>query len=315
MDALGTNETFVKGKYLEFATLGLYLFIFISGTFTNVVTICVILSTRMFRRMPFNILILYQTFMDLVACFLTTSVSFLWLHFSISSKFKTLADGICPVMVFLVNFGKISSLAGMSEIAVMRLICVLTNVNMNGVVVARIIKIVVLTNVVILTAFSVFRTLSDELNICTELPLASLWINITIIVLFFLIIITTYFWIAWKTKQQRRRIDQQRRRIRRILVERYDIATLITCVTIVAVFALFHLPLIVYGLVISKKFLPFHVTDYAFFSAFCWFSNVINPVIMFCTAKDFRQHVLLRFGCLRACCHRGISPEIELQGV
>ena len=200
----------------------------------------------------------------------------------------------------------------MSEIAIIRLISVSTNANRNGVVFARMIKTVVLTNVVILTVFAVYRTLNNKVNICTKSPVSSFWINVTIILLFSLIIITTYAWIAWKIKQHRRRINQRRRLI---FIQRYDIATLITCVTIVAVFALFHLPIIVYGFVISKKFLPVNVTDYAFFSSFCWFSNVINPVVMFCTAKDFRQHVLLRFGCVRACCHREISPAIELKGM
>ena len=299
MDATATNVNSTGDARLESTVRALYLFICISGTITNTTTIGVILSFRSFRQRAFNVLILYLTIVDFVACLLTSSVTYSWLYLLKFSPSTSLTNDICQIMVFLVNFSKISSLTGMTEIAILRLICVSSKMNINGTVFKRGIIGIVLTNFVTLVPFSAYRTSNNKVNICTHSPVSSLWINISIILLFAVAIITTYAWIAWKTRQHFRRV-RPAGRLERFTIERYDIATIITCISVVVVFVLCHLPVIIYGIVISKTSLPVSVSEYTFYSAFCWGSNIANPIVMFCTCKDFRQHVLMKFDRLRA---------------
>ena len=91
---------------------------------------------------------------------------------------------------------------------------------------------------------------------------------------------------------------------------RYDHATIWTCVVITVVYLLCHLPYIVYGVLVNLHILPVNIVHYGFYFVFNMFSQAGNPIIMFCTASEFRKHVLMfmRHLSRRWCRTRRIVP-------
>ena len=285
------------------ATLGSFGFLFVVGTVLNMATIGVILHFPRLRKKPFNLLLVYLATIDFISCLITAPANILMTAVFLY-PYPVL---FCRAVVVLHNFSGISSVTGMAEIAVLRVICILRN----GQAYQSRFKYIIFTNIVVVTVFSFSRVLFVESNICRSLTSQKkVWliINLSMISIFGVILCTTYAWIAWYTKTRARRILPERR-AGRLPGDRYDIATIKTCVATVASFLLCYLPLFVYGLVVYSYSLPVHYSHYNLCVSFGMLCHVGNPVIIFCTSKDFRKHGITLYNKIfRRRVHRRIIP-------
>ncbi len=58
-------------------------------------------------------------------------------------------------------------------------------------------------------------------------------------------------------------------------------------------FVVFHLPFIIYVVMLNEYVLSIEVIEFTFYFQLHLFSQASNPVIMFCTCMEFRKHVLM----------------------
>ena len=295
------QEPLLFQKNVENVTLGSFGFLFIVGTVLNAATIGVILHFPRLRQKSFNLLIVYLATVDFISCLITAPGNLLMTALYIY-PYPVL---FCRVVVVLHNFSGISSVTVMTEIAVLRVICILRN----GRAYQNRFKYLIFTNIVVITIISVSRVLFVESNICRSLTSPKkLWliINLLMISLFGIILCTTYAWIAWYAKTRARQILRERR-AGRLPGNWYDIATIKTCVATIASFLLCWLPLFVYGVVVYSYSLQVHYSHYNLCVSFAMLSHVGNPVIVFCTSKDFRKHVLTIYNKI---CRRKVRRRI-----
>ena len=281
---------------LEYGVLALYLIISISGTVTNASAIGIMVYHRRLRQVPFNLLVIYLAIVDLISCCLSAPTSFSFMFVLSVYRFRFVA--LCQANILLHNFSKLSSLTVMSEMAIMRVLILSRNGDYNR----RVFKLIILATAVVLFAISVLRSFPGETNICnnTSSPDLFLWINITILLSLALILCLTYGWIGWYTSKKARELEPVRQA--RLGpgpgprhahgVQRFDVATIRACTSIVACYVLCHLPYFVYGIVTTLKSLHVDTKEYAFYYLFILFSNVGNPIILYFTSKDFKKYVL-----------------------
>ena len=288
MDLNETNSTnqdpLLWQKNIEYATFGLFTFLFIVGTVLNATTIGVILQFRQLRQKSFNLLLVYLAVVDIVSCLITAPGNLLMLALFT----QPYPVAFCRIVVVLHNFSGISSITGMAEIAVLRVICILRNVK----AIHKILKNIIFANIVIIPIISVSRVLFAGGHVCGSLTSRrKRWVTIdfSIISSYGVILFTTYAWIAWYVKIRAKQIPPERR-AGRLPGGRYDIATIKTCVVNITSYLLSHLPLVVYGVVVYCLSLPIHRVHYNLCIAFAMLRHVGNPVIIFCTSKDFRKH-------------------------
>ena len=298
---MNSNETDSSNQQplltnVQNVTLGLFGFLFIVGTILNAATIGVILHFQHVRQKAFNLLLVYLAIVDFISCLITAPGNLLMTALY-TQPYPVV---FCKVVVVLHSFCGISSITVMAEIAVLRVICVLRNVKVNQ----NKLKYVIFINFAVITIISVSRVLFAGGNVCGSLTSRTkvwLLINLLIISSCGAILCITYAWIAWHTKVRARHIPPERR-AGRLPCDRYDIATIKTCVVTVASFLLCYLPLFVYGVVVYCYSLSVHASYYNLCISFVMLSHVGNPVIIFCTSKFFRKHVLKVYN--KTCRHR-----------
>ena len=298
------TQLLFQTNVVENVTLGSFGFLCIVGSVLNAATIGVILHYRHLRQKPFNLLLVYLAIIDFISCFISAPANLLMTALY-TQPYPVV---FCKVVVFLHNFCGISSMTVMAEIAVLRVICVLRNERANQ----NKFKYVIFTNIAVITIISVARVLFSGGNVCGSLTSRTkVWliINLLIISSHGVILCITYAWIGWYTRTRARRIIAPERREGRLPGDRYDIATIKTCVATVASFLLCHLPLLIYGVLVYCYSLHFHFSHYNLCISFLMLNHVGNPVIIFCTSKDFRKHIFLSFNNIcRHRVHRRIVP-------
>ena len=306
---LRCNETTESDKtlnvYLESAEFVFYAFIAVSGALTNSLAIGVILYHRHLRAMIFNLLIVYLAFVDFITCFISSFTTYWYSYVQFNSYSESVVNAVCLINVFIVNFSKLSSLTAMSEMAVLRVIGISRNADINQTLSRRGLTIMIFTNITGLILLSIYRTFVAE-NICSNPTSKHLWTNMTLASSFALLICVTYACIALYTKRKARKIAPERQGVRS-----YVIATTKTCLAISVCFIIFHLPFITYIVLVKRNVIVFDENHYTFPLGFIMFSSIGNPIVMYCTCTEFRKHVLLSFTSARRACKRSAQIGAE----
>ena len=253
---------------LERAVLCLYIVIAISGTITNGVSISVIVWHKNLRQMPFNMFLIQLLITDFASCLLAAP----FVCFNALTQAEN-SQELCQVNLFVFIFARMLSLTATSEMAILRLICIAKKVSVNQILSKLVLFFMISVNVSFATAISCYRVFFD--NSACEGPEKRVWIKLFILILHALILCSTYGWISLKVKKQARRIAPERPVARGFPAgARYDIATIISSVSISASYILCHLPLFIYMIV---RFNSFSITAHSVFILFyvqffqlCW---------------------------------------------
>ena len=273
------------------------------GTMGNVLSLSVILFYRRLRLRPFNIITMFLIVVDLMSCSIVTplALTFVFIYLRDNTVNKT----ICLITLFLNNIGKLGSLMTMSEIAILRVINLSNNVYAKKFVSKTSMAIIMIFNTTVVPVWAAWKSFF-KLDYCDAIQSRSLepqfgpaveWCS------FIAIIASTYILIACYTKRRAGQLAAQRDG----RGDRYDIATIRTCIVIIAAFVLCHLPFLVYAALINEHVLRVDLVEIAFYFHFHLFSQAGNPIIMFCTCREFRKHVLMfvRF-LFRRLCQRNV---------
>ena len=278
---------------LAYATSFLFLLASFLGAIFNTIVILVTIRFPRLRRSPYNVLVLNLATVDLLSSLISTGR--ICFDSNIFLVTKTHQNTFCTVLVFLHNLSQWISLTIMSEIAVFRVIWISSYLNTRRFLTKRFLHKVIAVSTVIVIMFSLFRVLG-KYNICRSLtdPSSHTLINSCIVLIYMFIIGSTHIWVAWYINKRTEQITEAIR-TKRIPDNRYNIATIRTCVLIAAFFAICHLPYISYSVLVMKNLIDSSFPSYIIYYVFTIFVHVGNPVIMFCTSADFKHQVMKYF--------------------
>ncbi len=277
----------VPSSDLQNAVFSLMAIVIFIGTTGNVLSLSVILYRRL-RLRPFNIIVTFLVVEDLITCCIVAPL--LLTNALLYVQDNAVNTTVCRISFSLTLLSKIGSLMTMGEIAILRVINLSNSVCARKLLSKTSMAIIITFNIVVLHAW-IISTFFD-IGICDAMESQSIEPKIGAAVMlcsFITVIVSCYTGIACYTKTRVGQLAVQRNE-RGV---RYDIATIRTCIVISVAFFVFHLPFIIYVVLLNKDVLSINVVEFTFYFQLHLFSQAGNPIIMFCTCREFRKHVLM----------------------
>ncbi len=271
----------------HYAVLALATIVITVGTIGNSISLSVFLYYRRLRKRPFNIIIIFLTVEDLISCAILTPVLIKFVLVNMSTG--TVNTTLCLMSVYLWRVGKFGSIFALVEIAIIRLLIVFNRTFTQRLLSKGLISFIITFNVIVVQVAGIWRSFISW-NFCDIIltPRSSIIGTMTTAIAIFSIMILCYSGIACYTKKKFNHLPNARNDRR----DRYDFATIQTCVVVTIAFVVFHLPLFVYC-IINMNISSLNIMDFIFYGVFNLFSPAGNPIIMFCTCTEFRKHVFM----------------------
>ncbi len=289
------NDDFKNAVFISLAI------IVIVGTLSNALSLSVILFYRRLRLKPFNIILMFLNVIDLISCLNSAPALFALTLIYVRTNFVNYS--FCQMSMLFHNVGKFGSLIIMSEIAVLRVINLSNKPSAKKLLSKNPMLIIITFSIIAIFGWAIWKTFIYN-NICFAIKSSTTLSKIAPSAMWFsclAIVVSCYTFIACYAKIRVGQLAVPRNE----QGERYDIATIRTCVVIIAVFVLCHIPLLIYNLPLHEPITSIDIFQFTFYFQCQLFSQASNPLIVFCTCTEFRKHVLmfLRF-LLRIWCDR-----------
>ena len=292
LPALADGKT-CRHVQMLYVTLSIQVIICISGTLSNALA-CIVIARSKRLHTTFNALVLALAAGDLLASSVTTPLSHLLGQFYLRSVYW-LDTPLCNTAIFFLHVPKWHSLLIMTEMPFIRTFGVASRrpwkpskYVMGG---------IIIFNIVTTTLYSAYRSFFSKMNICSSLTNADvsgrMTLNVGVFMLFFVILTLAYVWL-YVIARKRSAVIAPAMRNNQMGVTRYDIITLRASIIIVVSYVLYHIPYILYSLL-----LDIGATNdqsycaHSFVVVFSSMSYVGNTIIVCWTSKDYRKHVLM----------------------
>ncbi len=275
----------------ENAVFTILAVVIIIGTIGNTLSLSVILFYRRLRLRPFNIIAIFLIVQDLISCSIAAPV--LLAFALVYVRANIVNQPLCLITLFLHHVSKSGSMITMSEIAILRVIKISNRVSAKKLLSKASLVMIITINIITVHAWAIWKTFF-QFNACVATKTRSIepikfdpiviWCsNITVIAV-------CYTGIACYTKTRAGQLAAAMNNERRNL---YDIATVLTCIVIIVASTACHIPFIIYIALLIKQVLSVGIVEFTFYFQFHFFSQAGNPIIMFCTCREFRKHVLM----------------------
>ena len=273
------------------AVFTLLVVVVIIGTIGNTLSLSVISFYRRLRLRPFNIIAISLIVQDLISCSIAAPA--LLTFALVYVRANTVNQPLCLITLFLHHASKSGSMITMSEIAILRIFKVSNRASAKKLLSKASMATIITCNTVTVYAWAIWKSFF-QFNACVATKTQSIEpLKLDPIVIwcsYITVIVVCYTGIAYYAKTQVGQVAAEMNNERR---NRYDIATIRTCIVIIIVSTACHIPFIIYIALLIKHVLSVDIVEFTFYFQFHFFSQAGNPIIMFCTCSEFRKHVLM----------------------
>ena len=275
-----------------YTTFTIQTCICIFGTSFNCL-VCIIIAKFNHLHTTFNALVFTLAAGDLLASAVAIPVATTLGHTFLINK-HSLQEPLCTVSVFLLHLPKWHSLLIMTEMPIIRAIGVTTRRPWKPT--KYTIFGIIIFNVFATVTFSVYRGFFTE-TICqcvghTEKN-GHMLLNVAVFVMLFVTLAGAYAWLSLITRKRAAKIAPAVR-ANKMPMSRFDIITLRTSIIIVLSYIVFHVPYILYTLLLDIGTTDNHsYCSHSFVVVCTSLTYIANPVIFYCTSKDCRMYVLV----------------------
>ena len=278
--------------YLAYVASAAYILISVLGTFFNVVAVVVPLRYRHLRHNPFNILIINMAVVDLICCLSLPLNACVILGYQTTGSLANLG---CYASAFVRYFTKLMYFAILSEMAVIRAVCISCSGLYRIRLSKRFLASLIALHTTVALAFTTYRNLNN--NIChgfDSIHTNYIWINTGLTVTLLVILCAGYACILLVTCRHAASMSKVTDSADSHW-SKHNLATIRTSVLIVTWYMLCHIPFFLLIVLVATDVVLISFITYSSFFVFVSLSHIANPVILFCSSKDFRKHVILAF--------------------